>query len=101
MGDSVFEGPPKQNAQFLKPNGPRNAPKQSPEEGLKLNPKKVRTTRDFDVNFGVRFWLHTFFIFGSLGPLLPQLGRLLRHIGPLLAHVGPLLALHGAIWGPS
>ena len=107
MGDSVFEGPPNQNAQFLKRHGPRNAIKQSPEEGPKLDPKKVRKISDFGVNFGGRFWLR-FFLFGSLGPLLAQRGPLLAHFGPLLAHVGPLLshlgpflALLRVILGPS
>ena len=101
MGDSIFEGPSKQNARFLKQHNPRNTPKQSPEEGPKLDPKKVRETCDFEVKFGGAF-LITFFLFGSLGPLMAQLEPpLLATFGTLLAHLGPLLPLHGVIWGPS
>jgi hypothetical protein len=55
VGDGIFEGPPKQNAKFLKQHGPRNPQKQSPEEGPKLDPKKVRKTYDFGINFGGLF----------------------------------------------
>ena len=119
MGDSIFEGPPKQNAKFLKQHGPRNAPKQSPEEGPKLDPKKVRKTCDFGVNFRGCFWLLFFFLallglsWLNLGLswlilgrswlmlglaclilsfpwlFLGSFGTLLTRIGSLLAHPGP------------
>ena len=76
MGDSIFAGRPKQNASFLKQHSPRNTPKQSPEEGLKLDPKKVRETCDFGVNFGVCFWLlFSFWLSGaSLGSFWAAVG---------------------------
>ena len=81
-------------------HGPRNALKQSPEEGPKLDPQKVRKISDVGVNFGVVFG-YVFFVFGSLGPLLAHFGPLLAHVGTLLARLRRLLPLNGVIWGPS
>ena len=68
----------------MKQYGPRNALKQSPEEGPKLDPKKVRKNSDFGVNFwGVVFgYFFAFWLSGaSLGSTWASLGLFWATLG--------------------
>lgn len=100
MGDGIFEGPPKQNAKFLKQHGPRNPQKQSPEEGPKLDPKKSGTRMILGSIFWGLFFCFCFWLsWASHGWTWASLGNFWAALGSCSDSLGSSWASLTSSWG--